>query len=112
MHRRQCQRRRPAGELSVDAGGWLLLRAWNDGADPQVLDLYPYATTSPIYLEMPGRAPSAKQDAAYFAAWMERVVGEAESRSDYRAARERQVTLDYLREARDHYLRLTTDGER
>ena len=66
MHRRQCQRRRPAGELSVDAGGWLLLRAWNDGADPQVLDLYPYATTSPIYLEMPGRAPSAKQDAAYF----------------------------------------------
>ena len=100
-----------AGELSVDAGGWLLLRAWNDGADPQVLDLYPYATTSPIYLEMPGRAPSAKQDAAYFAAWMERVVGEAESRSDYRTARERQVTLDYLREARDHYLKLTTAGE-
>jgi len=96
-----------AGELPVDAGGWLLLRAWNDGADPQVLDIYPYATTSPIYLELPRGPPAAPQDAAYFAAWMERVLGEAESRNDYRTAHEREVTLDYLRKARDHYLNLT-----
>jgi hypothetical protein len=95
-----------AGELQVDAGGWLLLRAWNDGSDPQVLDLYPYATTSPVYLELPGGAPPAPEDAAYFAAWMERVIGEAESRNDYRTAGERQATLDYLRKARDHYRRL------
>jgi len=96
-----------AGELQVDAGGWLLLRAWNDGSDPQVLDLYPYATTSPIYLELPGGPPQASQDAAYFAAWMERVLDAAESRNDYRNARERQATLDYLRKARDHYRSLT-----
>jgi hypothetical protein len=94
------------GELPVDAGGWLLLRAWNDGADPQVLDIYPYATTSPVYLELPGGPPAAPQDAAYFAAWMERVLGEAENRNDYRNAREREVTLDYLRKAKDHYLGL------
>ena len=41
------------GELPVEAGGWLLLRAWNDGSDPQVLDLYPYATTSPVYSSSP-----------------------------------------------------------
>ena len=35
------------GELLVDVGGWVLLRAWNDGSNPGVLDLYPYATTSP-----------------------------------------------------------------
>ena len=95
-----------AGELQVDTGGWLLLRAWNDGSDPQVLDLYPYATTSPVYLELPGGAPAAAADAAYFAAWMERVIGTAESRTDYRTARERQAILDYLRKARDHYRRL------
>jgi TolB protein len=95
-----------AGELQVDAGGWLLLRAWNDGADPQVLDIYPYATTSPVYLELPGGAPAAPEDAAYFAAWVERVIGEAENRNDYRTAREREVTMDYLRKARDHYLSL------
>jgi len=42
------------GDLEVDSAGWLLLRAWNDGADPGVLDLYPYATTSPVYLDLPG----------------------------------------------------------
>src|SRR6185369_14730570 len=30
------------GELPVAKGGWMVLRAWNDGADPQVLDIYPY----------------------------------------------------------------------
>jgi len=91
------------GELSVDTGGWLLLRAWNDGADPQILDLYPYATTSPIYLELPGGAPAAPKDAAYFAAWMDRVLAAAEGRTDYRSASERQETLDYLTKARDYY---------
>jgi hypothetical protein len=100
------------GEVQVDSGGWLLLRAWNDGADPQVLDIYPYATTSPIYLELPGGAPPAPQDAAYFAAWMDRVIGEAEARNDYRNARERQITLDYLRKARDHYRGLMDTGDR
>ena len=62
------------GDLQLDAGGWLLLRAWNDGADPEVLDIYPYATTSPIYLELPGGVPTAREDAAYFASWMQRVL--------------------------------------
>ena len=48
-----------AGDLELKAGGWLVLRAWNDGPDPQVLDLYPYATTSPIYLRLPGGPPPA-----------------------------------------------------
>lgn len=91
------------GDLQIDSGGWLLLRAWNEGADPQVLDLYPYATTSPIYLELSGSAPAASQDAAYFAAWIERILAAAETRQDYRTALERQVTLDYLRKARDRY---------
>ena len=95
-----------SGALQVDSGGWLLLRAWNDGADPQVLDLYPYATTSPVYLKLPGGQPPAPQDAAYFAAWLERVIAEAESRTDYRNRQERQATTDYLRKARDTYLNM------
>ena len=97
-----------SGTLQVTAGGWLLLRAWNEGSDPQVLDLYPYATTSPVYLELPGGAPAASGDAAYFAAWLDRVLGEAQRRQDYNTAREREATLDYLRQARDRYLSLAT----
>jgi TolB protein len=92
-----------AGYLNVTAGGWLLLRAWNDGADPQILDLYPYATTSPIYFELSGGVPAAPQDATYFAAWLDRVIADAESRLDYRTVGERQETLDYLRKARTYY---------
>ena len=55
-----------AGEIQIDAGGWLLLRAWNDGADPQVLDIYPYATTSPVYLDLPGGAPTAPRGRRLF----------------------------------------------
>ena len=100
------------GELQIDTGGWLLLRASNDGADPQVLDLYPYATTSPIYLELPGDVPTARDDAAYFAAWMERVLRSAEARDDYNDAREREATLAYLRRALDRYHALAgVEGE-
>jgi TolB protein len=99
------------GDLQLNEGGWLLLRAWNDGADPEVLDIYPYATTSPIYLELPGGVPADREDAAYFAAWMERVLGEAAARDDYNTAREREATLAYLRGALDHYCALAQTGK-
>jgi len=91
------------GALEVNRSGWLLLRAWNEGSDPQVLDLYPYATTSPIYLQLPGGLSPSPADASYFVAWLDRVVSDAESRTDYRNAREREATLDYLSTAKDRF---------
>jgi TolB protein len=91
------------GDLPIATSGWLLLRAWNDGSDPQVLDIYPYATTSPIYLELPGGMPADPADAAYFVTWLDRVIADVQSREDFRNAREQDATLNYLREARTHY---------
>ena len=99
------------GELPVDASGWLLLRAWNDAADPLVLDLYPYATTSPIYLELPARRPAATGDATYFATWLERVITATEAREDFNDERERTATLDYLRSAQQRYRALAEPRE-
>jgi len=95
-----------SGELDLKTSGWLVLRAWNDGADPEVLDLYPYATTSPIYLDLPGRAPVARDDALYFVAWLDRVIDAARQRQDYRTDDERAETLDYLASARATYASL------
>jgi Tol biopolymer transport system component len=95
-----------SGELQVEADGWVLLRAWNDGSDPGVLDLYPYATTSPIYVDLPGAAHRDEADASYFAAWLDRVIEDAGKRTDYRTASEREQTLAYLRRARDRYVSL------
>jgi TolB protein len=95
------------GELQIPGDGWLVLRAWNEHADPLVLDIYPYATTSPVYLEGFGPRPDARQDAAYFVTWLDRVIEQAGARSaDYNDARERQSTLDYLGRARAAYAAL------
>ena len=91
------------GEVQVDHSGWVLLRAWSDGSDPHVLDIYPYATTSPIYLELPGGRTGHPEDAAYFSHWLDRVIADASARKDFRTEAERQKTLDYLQKARDKF---------
>ena len=93
------------GELDL-AGGWVLLRAWNDHADPDVLDLYPYATTNPVWLGSRVLATSARADAAWFAKWVARIIEAAGAREDYNTAEEKHLTLDYLARARDAYLAL------
>jgi TolB protein len=92
-----------AGELNVDTSAWLVLRAWNDGSDPEVLDIYPYATTSPVYVDMPGGLPPDPVDAAYFVTWLDRAIADAGNRSDYRTGAERTAILDYLGKARDQF---------
>ena len=94
------------GELALPRGGWLLLRAWNDHADPLVLDLYPYATTSPIYLERPGAPQGAAEDAAYFVAWMDRAIATTADNADFNNDQECGATLDYLEQARARFLAL------
>ena len=96
------------GEIDLPHGGWVLLRAWNDDADPAVLDLYPYATTNPMWLQ--GTAPDARPDAAYFAAWLGRVIEAASARDDYNDAAEKDATIAYLREAQVKFRTLA--GER
>lgn len=97
------------GEGEIDlAGGWVLLRAWNDGADPLLLDLYPYATTHPVWLGDHVLAPSARDDAAWFALWVKRVIEAISARDDYNTADEKRATLDYLAQARDAYLALAS----
>jgi len=88
------------GELGIDASGWIVLRAWNDRADPRVQDIYPYATTSPIYVTAGGAAPKSASDAEFFVRWLDRTIESAVARSDYNSAREKADTLDYLKAAR------------
>jgi TolB protein len=100
------------GALDLDVSGWLLLRAWNDGADPIILDIYPYATTNPIDIELPAARPDARSDAAYFAAWMDRVIEAVGPRDDFNNAAEKTDTMTYLQHSRDVYRQWTRTGAR
>jgi TolB protein len=95
--------------VPVDRSGWLLLRTRGDSAAYPTLDIYPYATTSPIYLTVDGKPPRSAEDARYFMAWIDRMRTTVESHKDWNTDGERQETLDMLARARAEYERRAQD---
>jgi hypothetical protein len=87
------------GSMPVAASGWCLLRASSDTARYPVLDNYVYATTSPIYLTVAGRAPRSTTDARYFRAWIERTRDITAAYPDWNSVAEKRGVLDRLAQA-------------
>jgi len=83
--------------------GWCLLRASSDKATYPLLDLYPYATTSPIYITVANSSPGRKEGAAYFEARIDRMVAAAKAFQDWNNAEEKSEVLQQLAEARAGY---------
>jgi TolB protein len=94
------------GTLPISASGWCLLRAWNEKAQYPVLDLYPYATTSPIYINVAGSKPHPTDDASYFIAWIDQLAGAAQTNKDWNTDSEKKIVLDQLSHARKVYEKL------
>jgi TolB protein len=95
------------GTLPISKSGWCILRAWNKKAELPVLDLYPYATTSPIYISVGGEPVRSAKDAAYFVAWIDRLSQAASSYPDWRSAAEKEHVLKLLSAARAVYAQQT-----
>jgi hypothetical protein len=87
--------------ISVDQGGWVVLRAWAEAPAWPILDLYPFGSTSPVYLEAgDGGMPPSPEDAAFFIRWVDRLMASAGSREDWNTAAEKDATMALLAEAR------------
>jgi hypothetical protein len=91
--------------LPVKQSGWILLRARSDRAIEPVLDLFPYATTSPIYLTVGGLPPYSPADAEWFMAWIDRTRVAVERHTDWNSPAERTDVLEMLERARAEYAR-------
>jgi Tol biopolymer transport system component len=89
--------------IPISRSGWCLLRAWSEKAEHPVLDQYPYATTSPIYVTVAGSHPQPTEDAAYFVSWIDRLTAEAASSQDWNTAAEKKAVLEMLASARAAY---------
>jgi hypothetical protein len=89
-----------SGTLQVEKSGWYVLRAWGKQDAYPILDVYPYATTSPIYVTVGNERVRSSEDAAYFIQWIDRVTAEAEAHTAYNTEEEKSETLRVLREAR------------
>jgi len=87
------------GEVSVEKSGWCLLRAWNEKAEYPILDQYPYATTSPIYITVGGEATASADDARYFLAWIDRLKQAAIANHDWNTDAEKERVANLLSDA-------------
>jgi TolB protein len=92
-----------SGTLPVTQSGWCVLRAFADRDEHPILDAYPYATTSPIYINVPGSTPDAKADAKYFMAWIDRLTQAAQANKDWNTQQEKERVLEMLSQARRIY---------
>ena len=92
--------------IPLSQSGWCLLRAWSEKPEDPVLDVYPYATTSPIYVAVAGPTAKPVEDAAYFVAWIDRMIKDADSNRDWNTEAEKTSVLDTLNRARQIYVGL------
>ncbi len=94
------------GSVPLDASGWCVLRAFSDRAEYPILDLYPYATTSPVYISVAGVPVHSASDAAYFVAWVDRLIAAAKSNASWNTEAEKESVLSMLQEAKGKYVKM------
>jgi hypothetical protein len=97
---------RVEGSIPIDASGWCILRAFSDEAEYPILDSYPYATTSPVYISVADAPLRSSSDATYFVAWIDRLISAAQSNTSWNTEAEKQSILTTLHEAREKYARM------
>ena len=93
-------------DLPAEHSGWYVLRAWAGRPVLPVLDLYPFASTSPVYVKVADRPLDSREDAAYFVRWVDRVTAAASAHTGWNTPKEREATLAQLARAREVYAAL------
>ena len=93
------------GTIKVKGTGWLLLRAWSDQAHPDLPDLYPYASTNPIYVQSSLPNTQQKTSAQYFLKWVSRIENKI-SELTFRNDAEKQAVMKDIQNAKSFYQNL------
>jgi TolB protein len=91
--------------VPVRGSGWYLLRARGKGPAYPILDVYPYATTGPIYVTVDRQPIRSPRDATYFGAWIDRLEAAVRASKDWNTEEERTRVLTDISEARAEFER-------
>jgi hypothetical protein len=86
--------------IPVTGSGWYVLRAYSDRATMPVLDLYPFGSTSAIYVRVGDEPVRSSEDAAFFVRWIERIEGSTRASTAWNTSGEQASALRTLAEAR------------
>ena len=98
--------------LPVTRSGWFTLRAMSSKGTHPVLDVYPFATTSPIYLVIGGKPARSAEDARWFVRWIERLEAAASAHPGWNTEAEKQEVLARLAAAKEVFLRRAEEASR
>lgn len=85
--------------VPVTESGWYVVRARAERPAEPILDLYPFASTSPVYVTVGGRPVRSREDAEYFVTWIERVKEGVAGHEGWNTAAEREEVLATLERA-------------
>ena len=97
------------GRIPIDSSGWYSLRAYGDRPRHPVLDVYPYATTSPVYVSVGGRPARSRADAEFFLAWIDRLLDAARAHGGWNTEEEKDRVLSSLGGARAEFQRRASE---
>jgi hypothetical protein len=92
------------GTLPISQSAWCLLRAWSEEPQHPILDIYPYATTSPVYVSVGGAPARSPEDAAYCIAWIDRITEAVADHTDWNTEAEKNQVMRMLADAREVYV--------
>jgi hypothetical protein len=92
-----------SGTVPLRRSGWCVLRAFTAKAEYPILDNFVYATTSPIYVTVEGAPQRSPQDARFFEAWIDHLLGVTAAYPDWNSPAEKDGVLAMLRRARGVY---------
>ena len=91
--------------LPVSRSAWFTLRAYHSRSSPAVLDLYPFATTSPVYVTVGGREVRSVEDARFFVRWIQRIEAATQAHTGWNTPEEKSAVMARLARARAEYER-------
>jgi len=89
-------------ELEVERGCWIAARAIGGPHELALADIV-FAHTSPVYVDVEGAPARSADDAAYFAAWIDRLGALTEAEGVFDGAAQREAVLAQFHEARAYY---------
>jgi len=90
-------------QVEVSESGWFVLRAWSEKPAEPVLDLYPFGSTSPIYVTVGDRPVRSTAEAEFFLRWIDRLAAQVGEHQGWNEPRERDEVLGRIARARAEF---------
>jgi hypothetical protein len=94
--------------IEIRESGWYLLRAYAERPEHPVLDIYPFGTTSPVYVVVGNQSRRSSGDASYFLAWLDRLEKATREHTGWNTVTEKENVLADIAKARSVFLEQIT----